>query len=69
MLYDALALLVQSPVVGLNRAVAVGMAFGSAAGLEIVDGLTGKASSNTTLTCAATCYSSSAASLRQGLNS
>jgi RNA polymerase sigma factor (sigma-70 family) len=38
-LYDALAQLAPSPVVELNRAVAVGMAFGPAAGLEIVDGL------------------------------
>jgi RNA polymerase sigma factor (sigma-70 family) len=38
-LYEALALLVPSPVVELNRAVAVGMAFGPAAGLELVDAL------------------------------
>jgi RNA polymerase sigma factor (sigma-70 family) len=38
-LYDALAQLAPSPVVELNRAVAVGMAFGPAAGLEIVDTL------------------------------
>jgi RNA polymerase sigma-70 factor (ECF subfamily) len=38
-LYDALAQLVPSPVVELNRAVAVGMAFGPEAGLEIVDRL------------------------------
>ena len=38
-LYDALASLVPSPVVELNRAVAVGMAFGPAAGLELVDEL------------------------------
>ncbi|AOJ73020.1 MULTISPECIES: RNA polymerase sigma factor [Burkholderia] len=38
-LYDALAQVAPSPVVELNRAVAVGMAFGPAAGLEIVDGL------------------------------
>jgi RNA polymerase sigma factor (sigma-70 family) len=38
-LYDALAELVPSPVVELNRAVAVGMAFGPAAGLELVDAL------------------------------
>jgi RNA polymerase sigma factor (sigma-70 family) len=37
--YDALAQLSPSPVVSLNRAVAVGMAFGPAAALEIVDGL------------------------------
>ncbi|MEO8506156.1 MAG: DUF6596 domain-containing protein [Betaproteobacteria bacterium] len=39
-LYDALAALTPSPVVELNRGVAVGMAFGPAAGLEIVDALT-----------------------------
>jgi predicted RNA polymerase sigma factor len=39
-LYDALAQLMQSPVVELNRAVAVGMAFGPEAALELVDGLT-----------------------------
>ena len=38
-LYDALAQFTQSPVVGLNRAVAVSMAFGPAAGLELVDAL------------------------------
>src|SRR5437867_4555286 len=39
-LYDVLAQLAPSPVVELNRAVAVSMAFGPAAGLEIVDELT-----------------------------
>lgn len=38
-LYDALAGLAPSPVVELNRAVAYGMAFGPAAGLEILDAL------------------------------
>jgi RNA polymerase sigma factor (sigma-70 family) len=38
-LYDALAQLVPSPVVELNRAVAYAMAFGPAAGLELVDAL------------------------------
>jgi RNA polymerase sigma factor (sigma-70 family) len=38
-LYDALAQLMPSPVVELNRAVAYAMAFGPASGLEIVDGL------------------------------
>ena len=38
-LYDALAQIAPSPVVTLNRAVAVAMAFGPAAGLEIVDTL------------------------------
>jgi RNA polymerase sigma factor (sigma-70 family) len=36
-LYDALAELAPSPIVELNRAVAVSMAFGPAAGLELVD--------------------------------
>ncbi|HEU5219310.1 MAG TPA: RNA polymerase sigma factor [Gemmatimonadales bacterium] len=39
-LYDALARLTPSPVVELNRAVAVAMAFGPAAGLELIDALT-----------------------------
>jgi RNA polymerase sigma factor (sigma-70 family) len=38
-LYDALARLTPSPVVELNRAVAVAMAFGPAAGLEATDAL------------------------------
>jgi RNA polymerase sigma factor (sigma-70 family) len=38
-LYDALAQLTASPVVELNRAVAVAMAFGPEAGLELVDAL------------------------------
>jgi RNA polymerase sigma-70 factor, ECF subfamily len=38
-LYDALGQVAPSPVVELNRAVAVSMAFGPAAGLEIVDAL------------------------------
>jgi RNA polymerase sigma factor (sigma-70 family) len=38
-LYDALAQLAPSPVVELNRAVAVAMAYGPAAGLEKVEGL------------------------------
>lgn len=38
-LYDALAQLAPSPVVELNRAVALSMAFGPEAGLEIVDEL------------------------------
>jgi RNA polymerase sigma factor (sigma-70 family) len=38
-LYEALAKVSPSPVVELNRAVAVGMAFGPAAGLELVDAL------------------------------
>src|SRR5262249_6397708 len=39
-LYAELARLAPSPVVELNRAVAVAMAFGPAAGLELVDALT-----------------------------
>ncbi|HEV7610554.1 MAG TPA: RNA polymerase sigma factor [Steroidobacteraceae bacterium] len=39
-LYDALSQLMPSPVVELNRAVAVSMAFGPAAALELVDALT-----------------------------
>lgn len=39
-LYDALAQMFPSPVVELNRAVAVSMAFGPAAALELVDALT-----------------------------
>jgi predicted RNA polymerase sigma factor len=38
-LYDALAQLAPSPVVALNRAVALGMAFGAAAGPEAADAL------------------------------
>jgi RNA polymerase sigma-70 factor, ECF subfamily len=38
-LYDALAQVVPSPVVALNRAVAVGMAYGPEAGLELADAL------------------------------
>jgi len=40
-LYDALAQAAPSPVVELNRAVAVAMAYGPAAGLEIADALQG----------------------------
>ncbi len=43
-LYDALGHLAPSPVVELNRAVAHGMAFGPAAGLELVDALTSETS-------------------------
>jgi len=38
-LYEALARLAPSPVVELNRAVALGMAYGPAAGLDLVDAL------------------------------
>ena len=43
-LYDALAQLAPSPVVELNRAVAIAMAFGPAAGLELVDALNAEGS-------------------------
>jgi RNA polymerase sigma factor (sigma-70 family) len=43
-LYDALAQLTPSPVVDLNRAVALGMAFGPAAGLELADELVAEGS-------------------------
>lgn len=43
-LYGALARLMPSPVVELNRAVAVSMAHGPAAGLEVVEPLRGEAS-------------------------
>jgi RNA polymerase sigma-70 factor, ECF subfamily len=43
-LYDALAALTPSPVVDLNRAVALGMAYGPEAGLALVDALRDEAS-------------------------
>jgi RNA polymerase sigma factor (sigma-70 family) len=43
-LYEALARLTPSPIVELNRAVAVSMAFGPAAGLALVDALAGESS-------------------------
>jgi predicted RNA polymerase sigma factor len=43
-LYSELARLTPSPVVELNRAVALAMAFGPAAGLELVDALTSEPS-------------------------
>jgi predicted RNA polymerase sigma factor len=46
-LYEALIQLEPSPVVELNRAVAVAMAYGPAAGLEIVDALTAESSLDT----------------------
>jgi len=46
-LYDALARVAPSPVVALNRAVAVGMAFGPAAALELVDAMRGESSLRT----------------------
>ena len=41
-LYGELSAIMPSPVVELNRAVAVGMAFGPAAGLELIDALAGE---------------------------
>jgi RNA polymerase sigma factor (sigma-70 family) len=43
-LYDALSQVTPSPIVELNRAVAVAMAFGPDAGLDIVDDLVGEGS-------------------------
>jgi RNA polymerase sigma factor (sigma-70 family) len=43
-LYDTLVRLAPSPVVELNRAVAVAMAFGPQAGLDLVESLSGEAS-------------------------
>jgi RNA polymerase sigma factor (sigma-70 family) len=43
-LYEELAALTPSPIIELNRAVAVGMAFGPQAGLDIVDALLPEAS-------------------------
>jgi len=43
-LYDALRQLAPSPIVELNRGVALAMAFGPAAGLEVVDALTSEPS-------------------------
>ncbi len=43
-LYDALAQLAPSPVVALNRAIAISMAFGPAAALELVDALSSEPS-------------------------
>jgi RNA polymerase sigma factor (sigma-70 family) len=43
-LYESLAQITPSPIVELNRAVAVSMAYGPAAGLEIVDTLTSEPS-------------------------
>ena len=46
-LYEALAQLTPSPIVELNRAVAVAMAFGPAAGLELIDPLASEPSLKT----------------------
>ncbi len=67
-LYGMLAVLVPSAVVELNRAVAVGMADGPAAGLVLVDELTSPAGSRAT-TCSRrpgpTCSAASAARPRR----
>ncbi len=54
-LYDALAQLTPSPVVELNRAVAVAMAFGPAEGLELVDELIVRAGARAATTCCPAC--------------
>jgi predicted RNA polymerase sigma factor len=46
-LYEELARIAPSPVVDLNRAVAIAMAFGPALGLELVDALTNEPSLKT----------------------
>lgn len=46
-LYDELAKVAPSPIVELNRAVAIAMAFGPAAGLELVNGLIAEGSLKT----------------------
>jgi predicted RNA polymerase sigma factor len=43
-LYDALAQILPSPIVDLNRAIALGMAFGPADGLALVDALVSEGS-------------------------
>jgi len=52
-LYEALAQLAPSPVVELNRAVAVAMALGPAAGLALIDALTSEPSPRPTTSCRA----------------
>ena len=68
-LYDGLAQVTGSPVVELNRAVAVAMAFGPAAGLELVDPLADEPSARRLPPAAerprATCSRDSAASTRR----
>ena len=44
LLYESLSRVAPSPIVDLNRAVAISMAFGPAAGLEVVDALTAEGS-------------------------
>ena len=68
-LYDALAQLAPSPVVELNRAVAVGMAFGPAAGARRSSTRSPTSPRCATTTCcpacAATCWRSSGAATRR----
>ena len=71
-LYDGLAQLTPSPVVELNRGVAVGMAFGPAAGLDVIDALASSRRSGPTTSCracAAICWPSWAASRKPGRSS
>ncbi len=71
-LYEALVELTPSPVIELNRAVAVAMAFGPAAGLALVDALTAEpslAGYHLLPACAATFSPSSAASTRRARSS
>ena len=71
-LYAELAAVSPSPVVELNRAVAVAMASGPAAGLELVDALRSEPSLQEYISCracAATCSPSSDARVRRARNS
>ena len=52
-LYDALVQAMPSPVAELNRAVAVGMAFGPRAALDLVDALEAEGALATTTGCPA----------------
>ena len=54
-LYDALAQRTPSPVVELNRAVALAMAFGPAAGLEVADALPSRTAARRATTCCRAC--------------
>ena len=71
-LYEQLGALRPSPVIDLNRAVALSYAVGPAAALEVVDGLVGSGDSRTTTCCrasAATCSRGSGATTRPGPSS
>lgn len=68
-LYDVLVRLWPSPVVALNRAVAVGFASGPAAGLAALAELSAERSSRVTATCrrrVPTCFDGWDASTRRG---